>query len=387
MVLDAAKRLGDGSDSTTTFSETSPSTADGAIRSVVIASPGGITGGGGTGSVSREIQDWLVENDGNVQVVVIDTRGSGSVLASPLFFLVALVRLAILRVSRPGSVLHVQVTERGSFLRKGVVLRLGRLLKMRCVLHHHGAELKAYVAKARGWERAWLLDTVRKAHLNIVLGWDMQKFLIEALGVDHHRTAVLHNAVKDFQGPARPRTPSVGGFHFLLLANLCPRKGVSEFLQALARLRAESTPFRATIAGGGQVARYVDEATALGIRQDCTFTGWVKRDRVERLLGEADALVMPSYDEGLPMVILEALSARGPVIATPVGSIPEVLTDTVDCLFVKVGDVGALHAAMTRIIDEGDLREYLAEEGRKLFERKFQMRSYIENLFALYRRL
>lgn len=113
---------------------------------------------------------------------------------------------------------------------------------------------------------------------------------------------------------------NVDAWHFLIVANLSPRKGVGELLQAVARLKNEGFPIRLTLAVGGQVDRYKAGAKELGIRERVDFIGWVSGKDVHDPLSSRSALVLPSYQEGFPMAIIESLSADLPVIARPVGS-------------------------------------------------------------------
>ena len=152
----------------------------------------------------------------------------------------------------------------------------------------------------------------------------------------------------------------------------------------MRRLREEGLNVEATLAGGGEVARYTAEAKTLDLEKACSFTGWIDRNAIIDLLASADALVLPSYEEGLPMVILELLSCHLPVIATPVGSIGELLTSESDCLLVPPGDVDALASALRRAATDEKLRRQMVENGRKLFERHFQLDAYIGSLLELY---
>lgn len=350
---------------------------------VVIASPGGVAGGGGVGSVSREISDWLRQRRPDVPVTVIDTRGEGPAALSIVFLLSSLIRLVICRLSG-ATLVHLQVTERGSFIRKGMIQRAARVLGMRTIAHHHGAEFIKHYPTASGDQQRWIAETLRKADLNAVLSEQMRSFLTNELGVEQERVHVLRNAVADVGYGCRTASDD-RTMHVLMVANLSPRKGVSTFLATVAEMSRQGREVRATLAGGGQVDRYVHEAAALGIADRCTFTGWIAHAGIETLLRSADALVLPSLDEGLPMAILEALSAGVPVVATPVGAIPEVLTSERDCLLVPPEDVPALTQAMLRLCDDDCLRQRLRQDGRALYERLFQIDAFMERLLSLYR--
>jgi glycosyltransferase involved in cell wall biosynthesis len=98
----------------------------------------------------------------------------------------------------------------------------------------------------------------------------------------------------------------------------------------------------------------------------------------------ADALILPAYDEGLPLVILEALASRTPVICTPVGSIPEVLQDGHTALFVTPGDVDSIAGAIVRLIDHPELGAELSAAGEALYDRLFTMEAFAASVGSLY---
>lgn len=349
---------------------------------VVIVSPGGRDGGGGMGSVTRAMAEWLTAQRPGITVHLLDPRGNGPAWLWPFHFAAAAARLIVIRLGGKASILHLQVSERSSLIRKGLLLALGRALGLRTVLHHHGAEFIPFHRAAGRLMRRWVAWTGAATDLNIVLGERWRSFLVEEVGVDAGKVVTLYNATADL-GPARTARAACR-WHFLLMANLSPRKGVGEFLAAVALLASQGRDVTATIAGGGEVARYRAEAEALGIARRCHFTGWVGRTDVAKLIADADALVLPSHDEGLPMVILEALSAGLPVIATPVGSIPEVLRHDETCLFIGVGDVAGVAAAMTRVATDPALAARLAANGREAYEQRFEIGAFMEAMLGFY---
>lgn len=361
----------------------------GRLPGVVIASPGGRAGRGGMASVTRSMAEWLEGKGGSVDI--LDTRGGGASWKWPFFFIGAAARLLVLWIIRRPTVLHLQVSERNSFIRKGLLLLLGHALGMTVILHHHGAELIPFYRTTAPPMRRWTRWIIRRAHHNLVLGERWLAFLRDEVGADSGRLEVLYNASADLSGPVqlarktrRETGPVSETVHVVLMANLSPRKGIGEFLQALQSLRSAGMDIRATLAGGGDIERYVKEAEALGMSDRCRFAGWVDRAGVPDLFAAADVLVLPSHEEGLPMAILEALSCHVPVVATPVGSIGELLLDGRDCLLVTPGDSGALADAIRRIALDPELSRRLAENGRILFDRTFELERYMQRLVGIY---
>lgn len=352
------------------------------IRGVVIVSPGGITHGGGIGSVTRTMKGWIDVNCPDVRVDVLDPRGEKKFNLSIIYLPLMILRLIFIRIFHKSEILHLQVSENFSFPRKGVLLFLGRFLGMGVVLHHHGAEFVPFFRRSSPRMQAFVRAMINAAEVNIVLGEASRRFLINEVSVPASQVVVRFNAAADV-GKSAYANPQ-GSWQFLLVANLSPRKGVKELLHAVAQLAHSGAPVSLTLAGGGDIDNYQEMAKALGIEERCTFTGWIGGNDIHTLLLSRTALVLPSFHEGFPMSIIEALSARIPIVTTAVGSIPELLENEKTCLFVQPGHVEELADALRRIATDDVLRQTLVENGRRLYERYFEVNAYMDRMMRLY---
>ena len=158
-------------------------------------------------------------------------------------------------------------------------------------------------------------------------------------------------------------------------------------LQAIALLAERGIEASATLAGEGQQDAYRQLAHRLGIGARVHFAGWLAPERLLELHRTSDALVLASRHEGMPMAIIEALAAGLPVIATPVGLIPETLRDGETALLVPPGEPVALADAMERLALDPALGRRLGHGGRQLYERTYDLDRYMRRLLALYGQL
>jgi glycosyltransferase involved in cell wall biosynthesis len=146
------------------------------------------------------------------------------------------------------------------------------------------------------------------------------------------------------QGPvpvasARARLVCVG--------RLCEQKGQLLLLRAAAGLAARSIPFELVLAGDGEMRQQIEsEITFLGLQQQVRITGWVSAARVREEILAARALVLPSFAEGLPVVLMEAMALRRPVLTTYVAGIPELVHNGTHGWLFPAGDLGALEHAL-----------------------------------------
>jgi glycosyltransferase involved in cell wall biosynthesis len=217
----------------------------------------------------------------------------------------------------------------------------------------------------------------------LVLGDESRRFVTQELRVPQDRVEVIINGVPEPSCPRR-KTGSHAAQRVLFLGNLSERKGVSDLLQALALPGFDTGRLQVTVAGGGDIAAYQAQSAALGIDGFVQFSGWSDQLEVSRLMSHADVLVLPSYDEGLPLVILEALASGVAVVCTPVGEIPAVLTDGVNACFVQPGDVSGIAAALQRILNDPSYRRSLEQNGRRLYEEKFSFNRFFASLARIH---
>ena len=317
--------------------------------------------------------------------VALDSRGSGHVLWSPLYLILAMARIALGAIKRDVALVHLNVGERGSLWRKGVLILWTRSLRLPVVLHLHAAELLQHHAKLSEPFRILVRRIFRSADCCVVLGEFWRRFLIEELGVEAGKVVILRNGVPR-AALSRQSRPSDYGLRILFLGNLLERKGVADLLEALAREPLSGMNWRATLAGGGPIESYRRKAESLGLLPRVDFAGWVDQRGTAALLAASDVLVLPSYDEGLPLVILEALTAGVPVVCSPVGAIPEVLEDGKNAVFVQPGDSQGLAEALAKLGREPALREKLAVEGQALYDREFSLEIFAARVVAIYRK-
>ena len=320
------------------------------------------TGQGGIVSVARLL---LRYGPAHAEIRYVPTHRDGSAARRIGAWLSGSAHAAVLLITRRVGVLHAHVSERGSVLRKGLLLLLARICRVPVIFHCHGAEfVQSY--RALPWVGRLLVRWLfRRANLLLVLGDSWRAVYIELLKVRPDRVVVLENPV------ALPATlPDRGGqpgIRVLFLGRYGARKGSADVLAAMAALPPEVRDAVALrMAGDGAL----DETRALAARLGVTarVDGWLRPAERDAALAEADVFVLPSRDEGLPMALLEAMAWGLVPVVTPVGSIPELVHDQRNGLLVRPSDVDGLARALVRLAGSPGLRTGLAAAARASVE-------------------
>jgi glycosyltransferase involved in cell wall biosynthesis len=155
-----------------------------------------------------------------------------------------------------------------------------------------------------------------------------------------------------------------------------------------ARTALRARRWQATLAGDGEVeGTRRQRAAELGLAdRDRALPGWIDAAQATDLLAAADILVLASHAENMPLSVLEALAHGVAVVATPVGTTPEILAGRgLGRCWCRPGDAAALAEALARLIDDPDLRQRIATAGHDVFRRHLDIAGAADRLAALYR--
>jgi glycosyltransferase involved in cell wall biosynthesis len=146
---------------------------------------------------------------------------------------------------------------------------------------------------------------------------------------------------------------------FICVGRLCEQKAQLLLIEAIAQLKSDGVETELVLAGDGEMRADIEAAVAhLGLRDNVRITGWISNSQVREELLAARALVLPSVAEGLPVVLMEAMALRRPVISTYVAGIPELVIDCVHGWLVPSGDAAAIAQALKRCLqtDSGQMQ-------------------------------
>lgn len=274
------------------------------------------------------------------------------------------------------AAVHAHTAARASFWRKALFLLLGRATGARTVLHLHDGSFPGWYATRSRAARAavrWVLRRVDRVVL-LTDGWRAWLQALEPAAC----CRVVRNPVAL---PAHPPAPRPG--QVLFLGRLWREKGIDDLLHAAARIAPQCPALRLVCAGDGDLDRVRTAAAGLGLSARVELPGWLDGEPKARVLREAAVFVLPSYAEGLPMGVLEAMAQGVPVIASDVGGVREALGDA--GLIVPAGDVAALADALLALLGDPARAAALGQAGRVRAQALFapdQIRASLASLYG-----
>jgi glycosyltransferase involved in cell wall biosynthesis len=359
-----------------------PERRDQALK-VFLATPFGINGRGGIDRLTDLMVASLNQRkEFGIHPVRLVTRGDGSLFEASFVFARALVQFFLAAKRGQIDLVHINLASSGSTYRKLMLAALARRLGIPYVIHLHSGRFDQFW-RTVGPRRAAAIDKCfGRAGAVIVLGEFWADVVGERVPAARDKTFVLANATRSSLGDPVPAPD--GAVRITFLGKIGPNKGTPQLIDALAALKHRDD-WIATICGNGAVDESRDLARRLAIADRTFFPGWLDEEATAEQLRNTDIFVLPSFSEGLPMSILEAFARGIAVVATPVGSVPEVIEHDRNGLLVPAGDVPALARALERLIADGALRRTLGIAARQDHAARFDINVYIPRLAAIWR--
>jgi len=267
------------------------------------------------------------------------------------------------------DVIHVHLGEDLAVLPVGAAAarlhRLPLVLTVHTSLRHTLAvgDLRSAVLKALGGPiERWGENS---AEAVLVITPRLRRLLLSD-GVEENRVHLIPPGVNPslFEGPFEDPFSDVGKPRVLFVGRLAPQKGVRALVAAAALI--ENPSAQVLLVGDGPERRALErEARRIGAGDRVRFLGFFSHDRLPAAMAHADVLVLPSVYEELGTVLLEAMYAGLPIVASKTGGIPDVVEDGVSGLLVPPGDPEALARAIDRVLADRGLASWLSEEARE----------------------
>jgi glycosyltransferase involved in cell wall biosynthesis len=314
----------------------------------------------------------------------VASHTDGSKLYKLSIFFRALARFTHLLVSGKLGILHVHSASDASFWRKAVFMSIALLKGRPIVFHLHGGGFSEFYQQLGSLRKSVVRALLERSSCVICLsaGWATTLRGISPRA----RIIVIPNPVPTLRNLG-VGAPSSVFKKVIFLGKIHQEKGVFDLLRAFGEVARDIPDAELVIAGNGDVSAVLAQAASLGIARRVTCPGWVEGAAKERLLNQGGILALPSYVEGLPMVLLEAMAARMPVVASRVGAIPEVVQHERDALLIEPGDVSGLATALRRLLTDQTLCRRLTTSSSAIIQKDYVASKIVAELERLYQSL
>lgn len=337
---------------------------------------------GGISSVEKLILEQGVPE---VNLKHIATLQDVSKIKKILVFKQAISNFVSTLLQQKVNLIHIHFSSRGSTFRTLALIIISLFFRKPIILHSHGSGFHVFYGNQSLLIRKLINYLFNKCDHMIVLSNSWKKFYLNNLGLTESKIVVLPNPVK-FPSHIKHSKDS-DMVKFVFLGRIGERKGAFELIKAFSHIPSQQrSKAYLTMAGDGDVKQARNLVKDLELTKQIKILDWVNSEERDALLADSDVFVLPSYNEGLPMAMIEAMSFGLSIITTPVGGIPELINHGDNGLLVKPGDIPELASAMQSLIENEDLKNSLkikAEQSVKPLD----IQQYCLSLGSIYQSL
>lgn len=285
-------------------------------------------------------------------------------------------------------VIHIHGSYGVSVIRKALIAFTGKsIFRKKLIYQIHSSEYPQKYDLAPAYQKKMIDFLFRKADLVGCLTKKWQELYKEKFGLSN--TVVIPNMIHppDFEAASRIIPGQDQPIQLAFLGLIHEKKGIFEMVQMVADNKREFTGKLIIHIGGiGKVDELNDMITGNGLEQIVKFRGWIGESDKAALYKEVDAFILPSHNEGLPVVILEAMSYGLPIIATRVGGIPEIMEHELNGFLFEKGDIVAMQIAISAYIVNHELMQTHGRNSLELVKNYFPDQ-VVPQIAAVYNRL
>lgn len=262
-----------------------------------------------------------------------------------------------------------------SALEKGLMIYICKLFKIPSLIFPRAGNLIKQSQNSKIFFRV-IKFFFTKASIFLCQGESWQDFALNKLLFSSDRVTVINNWTADSRkleiGATKNYEQKEGALKFIFVGWVEEFKGIFELTHACKHLADLGYDFSLTIIGDGHASKNVTKfITKNKLDRFIDFRGWIDSNKLDSILLNHDIFVLPSWSEGFPNSMIEAMACGLTTIVTPVGIIPDFIEDNEHALIVPVKNEQSLAQAMIELIDNQHLRERLGRNAHSLAKREF----------------
>jgi glycosyltransferase involved in cell wall biosynthesis len=330
------------------------------------------------GGISRVIAGILSHwPDCKYKIDLLVTHADGSGFHKLVVFFKSIPSFIFRIAWRKIDLLHVHFSVNASIFRKSFFVLIAKIAGVKILLHSHTGELEIFLQKFPPLIQNYIKWILNLADGIIILG----KKDIEIYGKynSHSVLRFLRNAVD------RQRIQSdLEGQQIIIVGSLGQRKGTYDLLKVIPSVIRVFPEVSFLLVGDGDVKKIENMLEKSAFRNNTTVTGWLPHNKVHELYRSSCIFLLPSYYEGMPMAILEAMSMGLPVISTDVNGIPDVVLDGETGILTQPGKIIDLSEAIIKLLSDPTLRKNMGRKGQQRVESLFSFEAVTKDLIAIY---
>lgn len=329
------------------------------------------------------VEKLIIQNlSPDIPLEFLPTLTDGAAIRKLFFFLIAIAKLFWILIFKDIDIVHIHISERGSAFRQSITTLIATSFGKPVVIHTHGCNFHIFFENLSEAAQNWLRWTFSKCSQFITLSDSWKSYYVQNLRLEPKKVVVMLNPVQ--LPDLAYKQSSDNHLNLLFLGRIGKRKGAYDLVQAFSIFaQGQKTCARLTLAGDGEGNEIRALIKNLQLSDSVDVLDWVDQAEKDSLLSKTDIFLLPSYNEGLPMALIEAMSWALPVITTPVGGIPELVSHNQNGLLIEPGNIQQLSVAIGDLTKDKDLRLKLGKQARES-TKHLDIKMYLKSLIKVY---
>lgn len=293
-------------------------------------------------------------------------------------FIYCIVKLPYLLIKYNIKVVHIHVAQGGSFYRKSIFSIISKMMGKKVIFHIHASQFDKFYEKNCSIVKKIIKILLNISDLIVVLSEEW-KMIIETIS-ERNDILVVENAVTVHEN----NKYNNNGKNITFFGRIGYRKGIYDLLDICECIFRKYPEYKLIICGDGEIESAQEIIKTKNLNSNVVIKGWVNGYEKEDILRETIINILPSYNEGMPMAILETMGYGIPNISTNVGGIGKVVIDNYNGYIINPGDKNALLEKINNMIGDSEKRRKLSENSFITIKEQYDIDVYFSKWKKIY---
>lgn len=332
---------------------------------------------GGIATVIKNFHMYFKHDD--IDMIYLDTWKEGDLRSRLTVTLLSLLKFIKCMFVGNIDVIHIHMAQDGSFYRKSLIILIGKLFRKKILLHMHASQFDKFYFNSSNLSKRYIRFILKLPNRIIVLSERWKEFYKQ---ITDNEIVIVNNAVL-----VDKYKYNNNGNIISFMGRLCERKGIYDVLKVSTKILEEHKNIKLYLCGDGDVEKVKDIILQEGLSNRIIVTGWINDYDKEKILKNSIINILPSYNEGMPMAILETMSKGIPNVSTNIGGIPNVIKNYDNGILISPGNLDELFNSINYLLLDKKRRMDISTKAYETIKNKFSIESYNDKFVNLYKLL
>lgn len=338
---------------------------------------------GGISSVVNGYRQSKLKED--IDIIYVESYKDGSKTDKIIKAIKGYIYFVKVLITNKPNIIHIHSSFGASFYRKIPFILMSNMANIPVINHIHGADFDTFYKKSTNKKKTIIKYIYNKCSKLIVLSEEWKDKFKDI--VPEEDIVIIENySILNEEAATNKINRNINN-NVLFLGEIGKRKGCYDIPRVIEIVAREIPSVKFTLAGNGNIDKIQSMLKEKGLDRNVIFTGWVINNEKDELLKKSDIFFLPSYNEGMPMAILDAMGYGLPIVSTTVGGIPKIVVNGKNGYTLNPGDIeGFAKAIITLLKNTDKLREY-SKNSYSIVKEKYSLETHIGLIKKVYENL